>query len=73
LRQKIFLSIFLVASTVWFMARLLDGEAYVTILMRWNERRGLLAAPVTVGLRNVHNPTDMAAAGITHSSVGHPA
>ncbi|OYD82334.1 UDP-glucose dehydrogenase family protein [Azospirillum brasilense] len=59
----------------------LEGADCVAILTEWNEFRALdlkrvkalLKRPVMIDLRNIYNPTDMAAAGFAYSSIGRPA
>ncbi len=56
----------------------LDGADGVVILTEWNEFRALdvaraktmLKRPLMVDLRNIYNPSQMAAAGFTYVSVG---
>jgi UDPglucose 6-dehydrogenase len=58
----------------------MTGADALVILTEWNEFRALnldrvkdvLKTPVMIDLRNVYNPTDMAAAGFRYTSVGRP-
>lgn len=58
----------------------MDGADALVILTEWNVFRALdleevksrLKAPVVIDLRNVYKPDQMAAAGITYSSIGRP-
>jgi UDPglucose 6-dehydrogenase len=58
----------------------IEGADALVILTEWNEFRALdfervkrlLRAPVIIDLRNVYNPTQMAAAGFLYTSVGRP-
>ncbi len=56
-----------------------DADA-VVIITEWNEFRAMdakriisaMRSPLMIDLRNIYNPEDMAAAGITYVSVGRP-
>lgn len=58
----------------------IEGADAVAILTEWNQFRALdlervkalLKAPVMVDLRNIYEPADMAARGITYVCVGRP-
>jgi len=58
-----------------------DGADVLAVLTEWNEFRALdlarlkalLRQPVICDLRNIYNPSQMAAAGFRYSSVGRPA
>jgi UDPglucose 6-dehydrogenase len=57
-----------------------DADALI-LLTEWNEFRGLdlgrvrdlLARPLVIDLRNIYQPHEMAAAGLTYHSIGRPA
>ena len=57
------------------------GADCLLLLTEWNEFRALdprrikalLGKPVVIDLRNVYNPAEMRAAGLTYTSVGRPA
>jgi UDPglucose 6-dehydrogenase len=57
------------------------GAAALVLLTEWNEFRGLdlgrvertLASPLVIDLRNIYQPQEMAAAGLSYLSVGRPA
>jgi UDPglucose 6-dehydrogenase len=59
----------------------MEGADAMALLTEWNEFRALapqkikslLRRPVVVDLRNVYAPREMAAAGISYSSIGRPA
>jgi len=59
----------------------MSGADCLLLLTEWNEFRALdprrikalLGKPVVVDLRNVYNPAEMRAAGLTYTSVGRPA
>jgi UDPglucose 6-dehydrogenase len=59
----------------------LEGADALAILTEWNEFRalnmarvkGLMAHPVVIDLRNIYEPSDMAAAGFRYTSIGRPA
>ncbi|MBW7849837.1 MAG: UDP-glucose/GDP-mannose dehydrogenase family protein [Rhodospirillales bacterium] len=58
----------------------MTGADALAILTEWNEFRALnlgrvkelMAAPVIVDLRNIYNPSEMAAAGFAYSCIGRP-
>jgi UDPglucose 6-dehydrogenase len=58
----------------------MNGADALVILTEWNEFRALdferakelLKSPVLVDLRNIYEPTDIAAAGFHYASVGRP-
>ena len=58
----------------------LDGADVLVIVTEWNQFRSLdlgrvkelMKSPVIVDLRNIYEPSDMAAAGINYSCVGRP-
>ena len=58
----------------------MTGADALAILTEWNEFRALnlgrvkelMAAPVIVDLRNIYNPSEMAAAGFSYSCIGRP-
>ncbi len=58
----------------------LSGADSVVIITEWNEFRALdidrlkkaMKSPVMIDLRNIYNPDEMAAAGITYSCLGRP-
>jgi UDPglucose 6-dehydrogenase len=57
------------------------GAAALVLLTEWNEFRGLdlgrvkrtLANPLVIDLRNIYQPQEMAAAGLSYLSIGRPA
>jgi UDPglucose 6-dehydrogenase len=57
------------------------GAAALVLLTEWNEFRGLdlsrvkrlLASPLVIDLRNIYQPAEMAAAGLSYLSIGRPA
>jgi UDPglucose 6-dehydrogenase len=57
------------------------GAAALVLLTEWNEFRGLdlgrvertLASPLVIDLRNIYQPQEMAAAGLSYLSIGRPA
>ena len=57
------------------------GAAALVLLTEWNEFRGLdlgrversLASPLVIDLRNIYQPHEMAAAGLSYLSIGRPA
>jgi UDPglucose 6-dehydrogenase len=57
------------------------GADALAVLTEWNEFRALdlvrlkslMRAPVICDLRNIYNPSEMAAAGFHYSSIGRPA
>ena len=59
----------------------MSGADCLLLLTEWNEFRALdprrikalLGKPVVVDLRNVYNPAEMRAAGLTYTSIGRPA
>jgi UDPglucose 6-dehydrogenase len=59
----------------------MEGAAALVLLTEWNEFRGLdldrvrnlLAAPLVIDLRNIYQPQEMAAAGLSYVSIGRPA
>jgi UDPglucose 6-dehydrogenase len=58
----------------------MDGADALVLLTEWNEFRaldlarvrGLLATPLVIDLRNIYQPDEMAAAGLSYLSVGRP-
>ena len=56
------------------------GAAALVLLTEWNEFRGLdlgrversLASPLVIDLRNIYQPQEMAAAGLSYLSIGRP-
>ena len=58
----------------------MDGADALVLLTEWNEFRaldlarvrGLLATPLVIDLRNIYQPAEMAAAGLSYLSVGRP-
>jgi UDPglucose 6-dehydrogenase len=59
----------------------MGGADALILLTEWNEFRGLdlgrvkdlLASPLVIDLRNIYQPQEMAAAGLTYFSIGRPA
>ena len=59
----------------------MEGAAALVLLTEWNEFRGLdlgrvertLASPLVIDLRNIYQPQEMAAAGLSYLSIGRPA
>ena len=59
----------------------MEGADALILLTEWNEFRGLdlgrvkdlLASPLVIDLRNIYQPQEMAAAGLTYFSIGRPA
>jgi UDPglucose 6-dehydrogenase len=59
----------------------MEGAAALVLLTEWNEFRGLdlgrversLASPLVIDLRNIYQPHEMAAAGLSYLSIGRPA
>jgi UDPglucose 6-dehydrogenase len=59
----------------------MEGADALILLTEWNEFRGLdlgrvkslLASPLVVDLRNIYQPQEMAAAGLSYLSIGRPA
>ena len=59
----------------------LEGAAALVLLTEWNEFRGLdlgrvkrlLARPLVIDLRNIYQPQEMEAAGLSYLSIGRPA
>src|SRR6516164_4564076 len=59
----------------------MDGADALILLTEWNEFRGLdlgrvkglLASPLVIDLRNIYQPQEMAAAGLSYLSIGRPA
>jgi UDPglucose 6-dehydrogenase len=57
-----------------------EGADALVLLTEWNEFRGLdlarvgelLAAPLVIDLRNIYQPAEMAAAGLSYISIGRP-
>ena len=57
-----------------------DGADVLVIITEWNEFRALdlkrlkdtMKAPLMVDLRNIYNPDEAKAAGLTYTSVGRP-
>jgi UDPglucose 6-dehydrogenase len=57
-----------------------EGADALVLLTEWNEFRALdltrvgrlLAAPLVIDLRNIYQPAEMAAAGLSYVSVGRP-
>jgi len=58
----------------------MNGADALVLLTEWNEFRaldlarvrGLLATPLVIDLRNIYQPDEMAAAGLSYLSVGRP-
>jgi UDPglucose 6-dehydrogenase len=58
----------------------LEGADAAVILTEWNEFRGLdlerarevMRVPLLIDLRNIFNPTQVAAAGFDYTSIGRP-
>ena len=58
----------------------MDGADALVLLTEWNEFRaldlarvrGLLTTPLVIDLRNIYQPDEMAAAGLSYLSVGRP-
>ncbi len=58
----------------------MEGAAALVLLTEWNEFRGLdlgrvkrlLASPLVIDLRNIYQPQEMAAAGLSYLSIGRP-
>jgi len=59
----------------------MEGADALVLLTEWNEFRGLdlgrvkrlLASPLVIDLRNIYQPQEMAAAGLSYLSIGRPA
>ena len=59
----------------------MEGADALVLLTEWNEFRGLdlgrardlLASPLVIDLRNIYQPHEMAAAGLSYVSIGRPA
>jgi UDPglucose 6-dehydrogenase len=59
----------------------MEGADALILLTEWNEFRGLdlgrvkglLASPLVIDLRNIYQPQEMAAAGLSYLSIGRPA
>ena len=59
----------------------MEGADALILLTEWNEFRGLdlgrardlLASPLVIDLRNIYQPHEMAAAGLSYVSIGRPA
>ena len=59
----------------------MEGADALILLTEWNEFRGLdlarvkglLASPLVIDLRNIYQPQEMAAAGLSYLSLGRPA
>jgi len=59
----------------------IEGAAALVLLTEWNEFRGLdlgrvkrlLARPLVIDLRNIYQPQEMEAAGLSYLSIGRPA
>jgi UDPglucose 6-dehydrogenase len=59
----------------------MEGADALVLLTEWNEFRGLdlgrvkglLASPLVIDLRNIYQPQEMAAAGLSYISIGRPA
>lgn len=59
----------------------LEGADALVLLTEWDQFRALdlgrvksmLSAPIVIDLRNVYDPSDMAAQGFTYTSIGRPA
>src|SRR5438093_5419476 len=59
----------------------MSGADALVLLTEWNEFRGLdlgrverlLASPLVIDLRNIYQPEEMAAAGLSYVSIGRPA
>ena len=59
----------------------MEGADALVLLTEWNEFRGLdlgrvarlLARPLVIDLRNIYQPQEMAAAGLSYLSIGRPA
>jgi UDPglucose 6-dehydrogenase len=59
----------------------MEGADALILLTEWNEFRGLdlgrardlLASPLVIDLRNIYQPAEMAAAGLSYLSIGRPA
>jgi UDPglucose 6-dehydrogenase len=58
----------------------MEGADALVLLTEWNEFRGLdlgrvariLASPLVIDLRNIYQPQEMAAAGLSYLSIGRP-
>jgi len=59
----------------------MEGADALILLTEWNEFRGLdlgrvrdlLASPLVIDLRNIYQPHEVAAAGLSYVSIGRPA
>jgi UDPglucose 6-dehydrogenase len=59
----------------------MEGADALILLTEWNEFRGLdlgrvertLASPLVIDLRNIYQPHEMKAAGLSYLSIGRPA
>ena len=59
----------------------MEGADALILLTEWNEFRGLdlgrvrdlLASPLVIDLRNIYQPQEMAAGGLSYLSIGRPA